>query len=75
MDPLLLITIISGIALVLLVFAARLALRWIVRIILVGVLLVSIVGGGAWWWLNQSSRQSENRPRPTPNRSSNSNRR
>ena len=75
MDPLLIIAIISGIALVLLVFAARLALRWIVRVILVGVLVLTILGGGAWWWLNQSSRQSENKPRPTSNRGSNSNRR
>jgi energy-coupling factor transporter transmembrane protein EcfT len=75
MDPLLIIAVISGVALVLLVFAARLALRWIVRVILVGVLLLAIVGGGAWWWLNQSSPQSETKPRQTSNRNSNSNRR
>lgn len=75
MDSLLIIAIISGIALVLLVFAARLALRWIVRLILIGVLLLAILGGGTWWWFNQSSRQSENKPRPTSNRGSNSNRR
>ena len=75
MDPLLLIAIISGIALVLLVFAARLALRWIVRLILVGVLLLAILGGGTWWWLNQSSPKSENKPPPSSNRGSNSNRR
>lgn len=75
MDPLLLLAIISGIALVLLVFAARLALRWIVRVILVGILLLAILGGGTWWWLNQSSPKSENSPRQSPNRGSNSNRR
>jgi len=75
MDPLLLIAIISGVALVLLVFAARLALRWIVRLILIGVLLLAILGGGTWWWLNQSSPKSENKPRPSSNRGSNSNRR
>ncbi|HEY8226535.1 MAG TPA: hypothetical protein VIG25_14750 [Pyrinomonadaceae bacterium] len=74
MDPLFIIAIISGIALVFLIFAARLALRWIVRLVLAGVLLLAILGGAAWWWLRQSSTQFETRPR-TSNRGNNSNRR
>ena len=74
MDPLFIIAIICGIALVFLLFAARIALRWVIRLVAVGALLL-IVLGGAWWWFRQSSTQSENKPRPTTGRSVNSNRR
>ena len=74
MDPLFIAAIISGIALVFLIFAARLALRWMVRLVLAGVLLLAVLGGAAWFWLNHSSRQSETKPR-TSTRTNNSNRR
>jgi high-affinity Fe2+/Pb2+ permease len=74
MDPLFIIAIICGITLVFLLFAARIALRWAIRLVAVGALLL-IVLGGAWWWFSQSSTQPENKPRPTTGRSANSNRR
>lgn len=63
MDHLLLYCLAGGIALVFIVVAARIAVRWVVRIALVG-LLLSAVGGAAWWWLNQRNHQPETRPRP-----------
>ncbi len=74
MDPLLIISIIGGVALVFLLFGARLALRWMVRVILLGVLLLTALGGAVWWWLDQRPPQSENKPRQI-NRGANSNRR
>ena len=74
MDPLLIIAIICGIALVFHLVAARLALRWVIRLAAIGA-LVLIVLGGAWWWFNQSSSQSENKPRQSSGRGANSNRR
>ena len=74
MDPLLIISIICGVTLVFLLFAARLALRWLVRAVLIGVLLLTAVGGTVWWWLDQRPPQSENKPR-LANRDANSNRR
>ena len=74
MDPLFIIAIISGVALVFLIFAARLALRWVVRLVLACVLLLAVLGGAAGLWLNHSSGQSENKPRSS-NRANNSNRR
>ena len=73
MDPLFIIAIVSGIALVFLIFAARLALRWVIRLVLAGVLLLAVLGGAAWFWLNHSSSQPE-KPR-TSNRGNNANRR
>jgi energy-coupling factor transporter transmembrane protein EcfT len=75
MDPVLVICIVAGIALVLLVFAARIAFRWVIRLVIVGLMLLLALGGLAWWWLNQSSRQPDNKPRPTSNRRASSERR
>jgi energy-coupling factor transporter transmembrane protein EcfT len=75
MDPILIISIVAGIALMLLVFAARIALRWVVRLVIVGLILLLTLGGAAWWWLNQPSRQPDNKPRQTSNRRASSDRR
>jgi len=75
MDPTLLISIVAGIAVVFLVVAARVALRWIVRLVIVGLVLLLVLGGAAWFWLNQSSRQPVNKPRQTSNRRASSDRR
>jgi energy-coupling factor transporter transmembrane protein EcfT len=75
MDPVLVICLVAGIALVLLVFAARIALRWVIRLVIAGLMLLLALGGLAWWWLNQSSRQPDNKPRPTSNRRASSERR
>ena len=74
MDPLLVIAIIGGIALVFLLVAARIALRWALRLAAVGALLL-IVLGGAWWWFNKTPTEPEIKPRQTTGRSANSNRR
>jgi energy-coupling factor transporter transmembrane protein EcfT len=75
MDTTFVICIVAGIALVLLLFAARIALRWVIRLVIVGLMLLLALGGVAWWWLNQSSRQPDNKPRPTSNRRASSERR
>jgi hypothetical protein len=74
MDPLLIIAIIGGIALVFILVAARIALRWAIRLAAVGALML-IVLGGAWWWFNKPPTGPENKPRQTNGRSANSNRR
>ena len=74
MDPLLIISIICGIALVFLFLAARIALRWAIRLAAIGA-LVLIAAGGAWWWFNKSSTEAENKPRQSSSRGANSNRR
>ncbi|HEX6730944.1 MAG TPA: hypothetical protein VF074_13060 [Pyrinomonadaceae bacterium] len=75
MDPTLVICIVAGIVLVLFLFAARIALRWVIRLVIVGLMLLLALGGVAWWWLNQSSRQPVNKPRPASNRRASSERR
>ena len=74
MDPLFVIFIICGVALVFFMFLAKIALRWVVRVIIVGVLLLVAIGGVTWWWLNRSTAQPDTKPRPTSTRA-NSNRR
>jgi energy-coupling factor transporter transmembrane protein EcfT len=75
MDTTLVICIAAGIALVLLVFAARIAFRWVVRLVIVGFILLLALGTAAWWWLNQPSRQPDNKPRQTSTRRASSDRR
>ena len=67
MDTTFVYAIVAGVALVLLLFVARVAIRWIIRLVLAGLLLVVVLGGVAWWWFNQSPRQTDS-PRPTATR-------
>ena len=64
----------AGVALVLIFVVVRVALRWAVRLALMGLLLLVLLGGLAWWWLNRPS-QSETSPRSTPTRRTTSDRR
>jgi hypothetical protein len=66
MDNAIVYAVVGGIALVLLFFIARFAIRWAIRLTVVGLILV--LGGAAWWWYNQPSTERENRPRPAPTR-------
>jgi len=63
----------AGVALVLIFIVVRVALRWAVRLAIMGLLLVALLGGLAWW-LNRPS-QSETSPRSTPTRRTTSDRR
>jgi protein-S-isoprenylcysteine O-methyltransferase Ste14 len=57
------IFIIAGVVLLFIfILIAKLAIRWIVRVAIVGVILVALLGaGGFWWW---SSRLTA-KPKPT----------
>lgn len=58
------IFIIGGVVLlVIFVLIVKLAVRWVVRLTIVGVILIAIVGAGVfWWWSNQLA------PKPRPSR-------
>jgi hypothetical protein len=62
------ISIIAGIILLAIFFlVARLAIRWAVRLTIVGVILIAIIGVGVfWWWGNRlvAPSSSSNRERP-----------
>ena len=67
MDSTLVYAVVGGIALVLIFFIARLAIRWAIRLIIIGLLIVAALGGVAWWWLSRTT-QSDAQPRTTPTR-------
>ena len=49
------IFIIAGVViLAIFVLIARLAIRWTVRLTIVGVILIAILGAGAFWWWSSS---------------------
>jgi predicted benzoate:H+ symporter BenE len=57
----------GGILLAIFFLVARLAIRWAVRIMIVGVILVALTGvAGFWWWTNRLAPAPAGRPRPTP---------
>jgi protein-S-isoprenylcysteine O-methyltransferase Ste14 len=60
------IFIIGGaVLLVIFVLIAKLAIRWAIRLTIVGVILVALLGAvGFWWWSNRLV------PRPRPRQSS-----
>ncbi|MBA2524197.1 MAG: hypothetical protein H0V18_00235 [Pyrinomonadaceae bacterium] len=65
------IFIIGGVVLLaILVLIARLAVRWIVRMTIVGVILLALIGGGLfWWWTNRlTSKPQQNRQPAQPTR-------
>ena len=59
--------VVGGIALVLIFFIARLAIRWAIRLAIIGLLIIAALGGVAWWWLSRTT-QSDAKPRATPTR-------
>jgi len=64
------IYIIGGVVLlVIFVLIARLAVRWVVRLTMIGVILIAIAGGALfWWWTRALTEKPQARPRPTPTR-------
>ncbi|HEU4479543.1 MAG TPA: hypothetical protein VFR80_13580 [Pyrinomonadaceae bacterium] len=50
------------------VLIARLAVRWMVRLTMIGVILIALAGGALfWWWTRSLSAKSPPiKPRPTP---------
>ncbi len=74
MESSLVYAVVGGIALVLIFFIARLALRWAIRLVIIGLLIVAALGGVAWWWLNRTT-QSDAKPRTTPTRRATTDRR
>ena len=65
------IFIIAGVVLLaIFVLIAKLAIRWAIRVAIVGVILAAILGaGGFWWWSNRlTSRPKPVRQSATPSR-------
>ncbi|HEY8188165.1 MAG TPA: hypothetical protein VIF64_19005 [Pyrinomonadaceae bacterium] len=65
------IFVIAGVVLlVIFFFIARLAIRWAIRVAIVGVILVALLGaGGFWWWSSRLSNKSKpTRPQSAPTR-------
>jgi predicted benzoate:H+ symporter BenE len=65
------IFIIAGVVLLaIFIVIARLAIRWAIRLAIVGVILFAIAGGGVFWWWSSRlvSKPSQTKPRPTPTR-------
>jgi hypothetical protein len=63
--------IIGGVVLLaILVLVIRLAVRWAIRMTIVGVILVALVGGGLfWWWTSRlAAKPRQNKPRSAPTR-------
>jgi hypothetical protein len=56
--------------LAILVLVVRLAVRWFIRLAIVGVILIALIGGGFfWWWTNRlTPKPLQNKQRPTPTR-------
>ena len=49
------------------VLILRLAVRWFVRLTMIGVVLIALVGGALfWWWTRSLSEKSQPKPRPSP---------
>jgi energy-coupling factor transporter transmembrane protein EcfT len=58
--------IIAGVIILFILFlVAKLAIRWAIRVAIVGLILAALLGtGGFWWWTNHLSPK----PKPTPTR-------
>lgn len=50
------------------VLIARLAVRWMVRLTMIGVILIALAGGALFWWWTRSlsANTPPTKPRPTP---------
>jgi protein-S-isoprenylcysteine O-methyltransferase Ste14 len=58
------IFIIGGVVLLFIFFLiAKLAIRWAIRMLIIGLVLIALLGGGGfWWWSNRLA------PKPVPSR-------
>ncbi|MEP6570129.1 MAG: hypothetical protein ABJC10_10165 [Acidobacteriota bacterium] len=65
------IFIIAGIVLLAVFFLiAKLAIRWAVRVVIVGVILVALLGAGGFWaWSTRLTAKSKPNRQTTPRRS------
>jgi hypothetical protein len=65
------ISIIAGVVILAIFFlVAKLAIRWAIRVAIVGVIIVALLGaGGFWWW--SSRLTAEPKPSLTPARRAN----
>ena len=64
------IFIIAGIVLLFIfILIAKLAIRWAIRVAIVGIVLFALAGaGGFWWWSNRLVDNSNSRPQNAPRR-------
>ena len=64
---------ITGGAVLLVIFflIAKLAIRWAVRLAIIGIVLVALLGGGGfWWWSTELAGKPKLRQPSTPTRRS-----
>ena len=68
------IFIVAGVVLLIIfVLIARLAVRWAVRLTIIGLIMLALIGGGIfWWWTTQLAPIPQPRSRPASNRRSSS---
>lgn len=52
------------------ILIGRLAVRWLVRLTMIGVILIALVGGALFWWWTRSlsDKSPATKPRPTPSK-------
>jgi hypothetical protein len=65
------ISLIAGIVLLAIFFLiAKLAIRWAIRLVIIGLIIVALLGSGVfWWWSNRlTSKPEPNRQRSAPSR-------
>jgi hypothetical protein len=63
------IFLIAGVVLLAIFFLiAKLAIRWAIRVAIVGIIVVALLGAGVfWWWSGRlTSKPEPNRARPAP---------
>jgi predicted benzoate:H+ symporter BenE len=63
------IFLIAGVVLLLIFFLiVRLAIRWAIRVAIIGIVLIALLGGGGfWWWSSRlAPKQVPNRQRSAP---------
>ena len=63
------IFIIAGVIMLAIFFLiARLAVRWTIRLTIVGVILIAIIGALGFWWWSSSLTSTPHTNRPAPRR-------
>jgi O-antigen/teichoic acid export membrane protein len=70
MSPTTLSIIVGLILLAIFIMVAKLAIRWAIRVVIVGAILIALLGvGGFWWWTNRlAPKPHPLRPTATPTR-------